>query len=169
MWEDWESWFRGVIQTHSTSPILAHIPSIYGTNWVRAAMAVLDTTSLLLGALDSKQAEAVRICRETGVRAVRQVATELNRDIPVESGSGGPFNAHLTANFDGLYDKLVEIGLPLKTDKDKCRDAFGALRAEYEGSIRYISRSTLMPVDEPWVLPRVHTGTRQAAGVRQSP
>ena len=56
----------------------------------------------------------------------------------------------LTDNFDQLYDELVETGLPLKIDRDKCRDAFGALRAEYEGSIRYISRSTLMPVEEPW-------------------
>ena len=151
VWEDWEAWFRGVIETHSTSPILAYIPSIYPrTNWVDAAAAVLDTTSLLVGALDSKHTQAMRICREMGVRAVRQLATELNRDIPVESGSGDSSQVRLADNFDRLYDELVETGLPLKVDRDKCRDAFSTLRAEYEGSIHHISRSTLMPVEEPW-------------------
>jgi len=149
VWEDWEAWFRGVIETHSTSPILAYIPSIYrGTNWVGAAAAVLDTTSLLVSTLDSKPTQAIRICRETGVRAVCQLATELNRDVPVESGSGDSSHAHLIDKFDQLYDELVETGLPLKTDRDKCRDAFGVLRAEYEASLRYISRSTLMPLEE---------------------
>ena len=124
---------------------------------------------MLVSVLDPKQTEAIRICRETGVEAVRQVASELDRDIRFKAESGGLSNGHQIANFDQLYDKLVEIGLPMNPDREKWRDAFGALRAEYEGAIRYVSTATLMPVDEPWGSARVPDGSRQAADSQQSP
>lgn len=159
VWEDWEVWFRGVLETHSISPILAYVPAIYrGTTWVGAAAAVLDATSLLLACSDSKQTEAVRICRETGVTALRVIATELHRNIPEDAWAPHQVDSKLIASFDHLYAKLVEIGLPVKPDKDECRTTFIALRAEYEASIRYIAQSTLMPIEEPWVLPHAKVG-----------
>jgi hypothetical protein len=159
VWEDWEVWFRGVLETHSISPILAYVPAVYrGTTWVGAAAAVLDATSLLLACIDSKQLESVRICRETGVTALRVIAIELHRNIPDDAWAPHRVDAKLTASFDHLYAKLTEIGLPVKPDKDECRSMFIALRAEYEASIRHIAQSTLMPIEEPWVLPHAKLG-----------
>lgn len=153
VWHDWEHWFRGIYETHSLAPMLAYVPSVYpGTSWVGASAAVLDTTSLILTTLDSKKTDAVRLCRETGVATIRLIATELER------GSRGALSSHLSADpkliagFNELYDKLIDIGLPVKKDKNACREAFVALRAEYETSIHHIAASTLMPVEVPWVL-----------------
>lgn len=164
VWEDWEAWFRGILETHSLSPILAYVPSVYGgTNWVAASAAVLDTISLLLASTDSKNTQAERICRETGVRALRLIATELHGDVPLEAPGSDRADMHLTGGFDQFYEKLVETNFPITASKESCRDAFTALRAEYEPSVRLISKSTLMPIDEPWILPHLHAGTETTA------
>lgn len=150
VWEEWESWFRGIYETHATAPILAYAPSIYrGTNWVGAAAAVLDTASLLMSTLEPKQTNAARICRHSGVGTVKLIAEELPGNIPLETHSGTNLQPHVAAAFDRLYDKLAAGGMPVNGDKEKSRETFAALRAEYEPSLRHISKVTLMPIEEP--------------------
>lgn len=154
VWEDWEQWFRGVLETHTTAPILAYVPAIYrGTSWVGAAAAVLDSTSLLAACLEPKHTESARICREIGCAALKRIAVELNPKIPADAWSQKSVDPNLIEHFDHLFDRLTEIGLPTKSDKEECRNAFIALRADYETSIRLLAQSTLMPVEEPWILP----------------
>jgi hypothetical protein len=149
VWEDWEIWFRGVLETHSISPILAYVPSVYsGTTWVSASAAVLDTTSLLLATLDNRQTDAARICRETGVTLVRLIAKELHRHRAIEDRASSHLDAQAIKIFDQLYDKLHEFELPIKTHKEECRERFVTLRSEYESDLRHIARSTLMPIEE---------------------
>jgi hypothetical protein len=149
-WEDWESWFRGLLETHSIAPILAHVPSVYrGTNWIGAAAAVLDTASLHLSTLESRHSDTVRICRETGVAALNLIAAELDETRAVGTKSNDRFRAKRIALFDQLYEKLVEMKLPLRSDKEQCRSAFLMLCSEYQSSIHHIASATLMPIDEP--------------------
>ncbi|WEK48867.1 MAG: hypothetical protein P0Y66_13835 [Candidatus Kaistia colombiensis] len=157
VWEDWEQWFRGLLETHSISPILAYVPAVYrGTSWVGAAAAVLDATSLLTACLEAKHTESARICREIGCHALKSLAIELNPRIPADAWTHSSVDRKLIEHFDHLYARLGEIGLPTKPDKEECRNAFIALRADYETSIRLLAQSTLMPVEEPWILPHAH-------------
>lgn len=163
VWEDWEVWFRGVLETHSISPILAYVPAVYrGTSWVGAAAAVLDATSLLVACLAPKHTEAARICRETGVNALKLIAIELNPTIPADVWADTTVDPKLIARFDHLYDKLGEIGLPTEQNREACRQTFITLRAEYETSVRLLANSTLMPIEEPWILPHAHTEQNDA-------
>ncbi|WP_018185476.1 hypothetical protein [Kaistia granuli] len=158
VWEDWETWFRGVLETHSISPILAYVPAVYrGTSWVGAAAAVLDATSLLVACLDPKHTESARICRQTGVNALKLIAIELNPNTPADVWTDNTVDPKLIESFDQLYAKLGEIGLPTLPDREACRASFITLRAEFETSVRLLAKSTLMPVDEPWILPHAHT------------
>lgn len=159
IWEDLESWFRSIYETHSTAPILAYVPSVYqNTSWLGASAAVLDTATLILTTLDIKDTDAIRLCRETGVTTIRLIATQVGEDrwnatIPYTSDS-----AKLIAGFDLLYDKLAELGLPLKDDKRQSCDDLVALRSDYEASVHRITAATLMPVEVPWVV--AHAGAR---------
>ncbi|BCP53638.1 hypothetical protein K32_22550 [Kaistia sp. 32K] len=163
VWEEWENWFRGVLETHSISPILAYVPAVYrGTSWVGAAAAVLDATSLVVSCLEEKHTESARICRGTGVAALKLIAIEINPRIPENAWTNATVDPKLIARFDQLYDKLGEIGLPTLPDRDACRKTFVQLRAEYETSVRLLAESTLMPVEEPWILPHAHTEANHA-------
>ena len=43
LWEDWESWFRNLAETHALAPILAFVPTVYrGQTWLAAAAVALD-------------------------------------------------------------------------------------------------------------------------------
>ena len=38
LWEDWESWFRNLAETHALAPILAFVPTVRrGQTWLAAA------------------------------------------------------------------------------------------------------------------------------------
>ncbi len=147
-WEEWEAWFRGILETHAISPILCFVPSIYlGTNWVGAAAAVLDTTSLVIAALDKEHTDRARLCRETGVMAVRMVAVELSDDERMLKQTSD--SADGVEEFGRLYDRLRELGLPVTASQEQCREAFIKLRSEYQPNLRYISEATLMPIEPP--------------------
>lgn len=149
VWEGWEDWFRGILETHSISPILAFSPSVYkGTNWVCASSAVLDAASLMLAILDSKATDAARICRDSGVTTLALVAGEIHGNVPDDAWSRQHVDSTVIANFDHLYDRVIELGLPVKGDKATCREMFITLRSEYDASLRHIAKSTLMPIEQ---------------------
>ncbi len=43
LWEDWESWFRNLAETHALAPILAFVPTVHrGQTWLAAAAVALE-------------------------------------------------------------------------------------------------------------------------------
>ncbi len=154
VWEMWEHWFRGVFETHSIVPVLSYVPSIYrGASWLGASAAVLDSASLLIACLDEKDTESARICRMIGTLCLKSIAEDLNPKETRDAMAGHNVDPNVIASFDSLYDELIDMGLPVLSDKDACRARFLSFRGEFEPSVRVIAKSTLMPVEEPWILP----------------
>ncbi|MDM7901824.1 hypothetical protein QMA86_15585, partial [Brucella melitensis] len=147
IWEDWEDWFRGIYETHTTAPILTFVPSIYhGANWLRTSASILDTASLLMSVLDEKKTYAAHMCRDIGARTIQLLAKELHITAP-SLGRAIPHSPDLPANtFDLVYNQLVANGVPVNPDKEKCRETFTQLRAEYAADLNQISRITSMPL-----------------------
>lgn len=144
MWYEWENWFRGIHETHSLSPILAYVPSIYeGSNWVKVTKTVLDTASLILSCLDKEETDSVRLSRQTGVDAVMLIAEQM-KNVKCNRSQASVSSAPLDAQeFDDLYQKLALSGLAVAPDKEKAREAFYAYCNEYSGIIARIFDSTL--------------------------
>jgi len=152
VWQEWEAWFRGLLETHSISPVLAYVPSIYRGNWLDTAATILDASSLLLVSAESKDTEAARICRATGVAALRIISAELigdKRNARPEQSGVADTNTALTA----LQGHLQHLGLPAAADKTRWVQSFTDLRAEYTQDLGHISRATLMPFQAPWERP----------------
>lgn len=143
----WEDWFRGIYETHTTAPILTFVPSIYhGANWLRTSASILDTASLLMSVLDEKKTYAAHMCRDIGARTIQLLAKELHITAP-SLGRAIPHSPDLPANtFDLVYNQLVANGVPVNPDKEKCRETFTQLRAEYAADLNQISRITSMPL-----------------------
>src|SRR5215470_8805670 len=77
VWEDWETWFRLLIESHSLAPVLAVVPSVHrGQSWLVAAAAMLDTASFWLSALDFRDHAAANTCHATGVEALKLIAAQ---------------------------------------------------------------------------------------------
>ncbi|HEV7286390.1 MAG TPA: hypothetical protein VGN75_16160 [Kaistia sp.] len=141
-WEDWENWFRGIRETHTLSPILSYVPSIYpGTSWIATSLSVLDTANALTACLGRQAPAEARLCRREGATTMRLIAGAL--------GVGAPPRPHGrsadTNRFDRLYDALVAAGLPVIHDRAECRRSYLAMRVEYAPFIQQVAVATLTP------------------------
>jgi hypothetical protein len=143
-WEDWEHWFRGIRETHTLSPILAYVPSIYpGTSWIATSSAVLDAATAVTACLGQNAPSEVRICQREGMVTMRLIAASLGIGAP---DATEPPPSAMFRRFDGLYDALVAAGLPVVGDKDKCLEDYKAMRAEYAPWIKQVAAATLTPM-----------------------
>jgi hypothetical protein len=158
IWNDGESWFRNLLETHSRTPLLALVPSVYfGGTWIGAAAVILDAASFALSSQKVKGLESARLCHEIGLNALRQIARELPGVTNVDTAaSDGTDN--LVAAFDAAYEKFVAAGVLMKPDRDECRHSFLNYRSSYQGLARGIAMATLMPIDEPWLFPQRKVG-----------
>ena len=78
MWEDWEGWFRNLIETHSVAPVLAFVPTVHrGQTWLIAAAVILDAAAFCVSGLEAGGSPSALLCHSTGVRALRLIAAQL--------------------------------------------------------------------------------------------
>ena len=152
LWEDWESWFRNIAETHALAPILAFVPTVQrGQTWLAAAAVALDSVSFYLSALEARGTSSAAVCHRTGVDALRLIAAELAdpQDVP-EARRG----QHLTrSHFDTACERLTVLGAALKAERDACWVRFVELRAEYEAFLSNLAESLLVPAHGSLLLP----------------
>jgi hypothetical protein len=154
LWEDWESWFRNIAETHALAPILAFVPTVQrGQTWLAAAAVALDSVSFYLSALEARGTSTAAVCHRTGVDALRLIAAELadHRGVPkVRRGE------HLTrSQFDTACERLTVLGATLRAERDACWVRFVELRAEYEAFLSNLGESLLVPAHGNLLLPLV--------------
>ena len=154
IWNIGESWFRNLRETHSRTPLLALVPSVYPRRtWIGAAAAILDAASFALSSQKVKGLELARVCHAVGVDALRLIARELPGAMNVDTATSDGIDS-LVAAFDAAYDKFVAAGVLMKPDRGECRREFLTHRSSYEGLVRSIAIATLIPIDEPWAFPQ---------------
>ncbi|MBS7703598.1 hypothetical protein [Chelatococcus asaccharovorans] len=147
-WDDWEDWFRCVRETHTLSPILAYVPSIYkGKSWVVAASTVLDATSLVMSCLQQGTPDSVRMCRVLGISTLQLLALQLAGRAPVIDEEIPASEPPKVAEFNRVYDAMVKAGLPVAEDRNRCLRQYLAFRAEYTPYLKQIADATLTPRD----------------------
>jgi len=144
LWEEWESWFRNLHETHALSPVLAFVPTMHRSQtWLAAAAVALDSASFCLAALDMLGAPAAAICRKTGVDALRLIATEL---ADRREAAGRPAAPRLDrSEFDAACDRMAALGATLKAEREASWRQFVGLRAEYEGFLLGLADRLLVP------------------------
>jgi hypothetical protein len=147
LWEDWESWFRNLAETHALAPILAFVPTVHrGQTWLYAAAIVLDSVSFYLSALDTRGIWSATVCHRTGVDALRLIALELTHRRAAPAPADGRQLAR--ADFDAACDKIAALGAEVKAGRDACWLRFVELRGEYETFLASLAQSLLVPMPE---------------------
>jgi len=152
LWDDWESWFRNIAETHALAPILAFVPTVQrGQTWLAAAAVALDSVSFYLSALEARGTSSAAVCHRTGVDALRLIAAELADRRGAPEPLGG---RHLTrSDFDTVCERLTVLGAALKAERDACWVRFVELRAEYEAFLSNLAESLLVPIHGSLLLP----------------
>lgn len=146
---EWEAWAAGILETHSTLPILrffrSHDPR---QHWVTALGLLADTAlhaQLILGAYDGRA--------YWFLRRVAAVFDELTRGVPEDRLA--PYRAAMTDPntadtadgaqlFRGLYDTLSEHGFDL-LPYDVAREHALAVRSHYAPQMEFLIDQLLTP------------------------
>jgi hypothetical protein len=154
LWEEWESWFRNLSETHGLAPVLAFVPSVHrDQSWLAAAAVSLDSASFFLAAIEARGVPSANACRQTGIRALSLIAAEF-ADRRAASQELGPRRLS-RADFDAACDRFASLGAKVKAERDVCWLRFVELRRKYEPFLQTLAKSLLVPTNDSLLPPLV--------------
>ena len=148
MWDDFETWFSDIEETHSSQPSLVFFRSItHDRSWITAAGVVLDTAALRASTLDLPREPRAELCLRAGYLSLRRIAAYFSipyDDAPLPTD---PISID-RSEFDGAYDELVAAGVPVKEDRDQCWRDYAGWRVNYDRVLITLAGLALAPYAE---------------------
>jgi hypothetical protein len=149
LWEVWETWFAELEETHTSLPALVFFRSPRPEHsWVTAAGAVLDSSSLIIAALDIPHDAQADLCIRAGYLALRHIADYFRIAYDPDPKPGDPISV-TRAEFDEVWDRLASGGVPLKPDRDQAWRSFAGWRVNYDLPLLALAELTVAPY-APW-------------------
>lgn len=134
-WEEWESWFVELGETHTSFPALIYFRSARPErSWVTAAETALDTAALATACrLVPSTGQAETMIR-SGYLALRAIA-DFYRIQPELAPSDSDSITITRSQFNSLLDRLEAGGLEVNVDRDDAWDRFAGWRVNYDRAI----------------------------------
>lgn len=147
-WVEWEDWFADLEESHTSLPVLAFFRSPQpDRSWITAAGAVLDGASLLSSTVDVSRNIEAELCIRAGYVALRRIASYFQIPFDANPSPDDPISIS-RPEFDQVYGKLEESGLPLK-DREEAWRSFCGWRVNYDAVLLPLAALTLAPLT-PW-------------------
>jgi hypothetical protein len=144
VWEDWEIWFRQLIESLTLAPVLVYVPTLQRRQtWLAAAAAILDATSFSLATLECRHSAPAKLCYDTGVHALQLLATQEGHSIP--SKRTPPFTDSARPAFEAACHRLTALGAPIRDDPDESWRRYVLFRERYEASVALLATRLLIP------------------------
>jgi hypothetical protein len=152
LWEDWESWFRNIGESHGLAPVLAFVPTVHrDQTWLAAAAVALDSASFYLSAIEAQGALSAAVCHRTGVDALRLVAAPFAGRYAASELQGS--RGLSRSDFDLACDRFAVLGSKVKAERASCWLRFVELRQEYEALLQRLARTLLAPMSDGLLFP----------------
>jgi hypothetical protein len=168
IWSRWEGWFTDIEESHTTFGALAFFRSpTPDRSWVAAAGAVLDAAALYSSTLEVPRDVRADICIRAGYIALRRICAFYGISVPSEPGADDPISIK-RSEFDMVYDRFVEVGVPVREDRDEAWKHFKGWRVNYDDPLLALAVLTDAP-EVPWSSDRISGNYRDLlAQARQS-
>jgi hypothetical protein len=149
VWLRWEEWFSDVEESHTSFPALVFFRSPQPDHsWLTAAGAVLDGASLAVSTLDMERDVQAELCIRAGYIALRRIAAFFGIPFDSDPRPDDPITI-ARSEFDAVYDRLAEGGVPVKLDRDKAWRDFAGWRVNYDTVLIALAGLTMAPF-APW-------------------
>jgi hypothetical protein len=134
-WEEWESWFTDVGETHTNFPALVYFRSArVERSWVTAAETALDSAALVTSLqLVPSTGQAQTLIR-SGYLSLRGIADYFNMQPEIDPRLLDEQNV-TRLQFDRLVDALVAQGVEVNVPRDEAWTAFAGWRINYDRAI----------------------------------
>lgn len=149
IWDEWETWFSDVEETHTSQPSLVFFRSItHDRSWVTSAGAVLDTAALRSSVLALPQNPRAQLCLRAGYLCLRRIADFYGIDYDPDPSPDDPISID-RSEFDSAYDELADFGVPVRPQREQCWRDFKGWRVNYDSVLLGMAALTAAPY-APW-------------------
>jgi len=149
LWQTWEGWFAALEESHTSFPILAFFRSPQpDQSWVTAAGTVLDAASLWASSVEHPNDPDAQLCIRAGFVALRRLADFFNVPHDPNPDPGDAITISRT-EYDEACQKLADVGMPLKEDRDAAWQSFKGWRGNYDTVLLNLARMMEAPI-APW-------------------
>jgi hypothetical protein len=149
LWSEWETWFVEVDETHTSFPPLVFYRSGHPEeSWVTSGGAILDGASLYVSSVDAPRTPEPEFMIRAGHLCLRHIATFYWIRVPDDPAPTDPISIE-RSEFDAAYDRLAEVGVPMKPDRAQCWRDFAGWRVNYDTALIELAKLTMAP-QAPW-------------------
>jgi hypothetical protein len=167
LWQQWESWFAALEESHTSFPILAFFRSPQpDQSWVTAAGTVLDAASLWASSVEHPNDPDAQLCIRAGFVALRRLADFFNVPNDPDPTPDDPITIS-RSEYDEACSTLEEAGLPLKEDREAAWQSFKGWRVNYDTVVLNLARMVEAPI-APWTSDRSPLARQQQWTLRNS-
>jgi hypothetical protein len=148
IWEQWESWFVELEESHTSFPSLVFFRSPQPDHsWITAAGAVLDAAALSASTLETRDPDA-QLCLRAGYLALQRIAAFFAIPYDADPSPDDPITVSRD-EFDAVYDRLASLEIPLQPDRDQAWRDFAGWRVNYDVPLVTLCTLVMAPY-APW-------------------
>jgi hypothetical protein len=149
VWNEWERWFVELEETHTSMPTLVFFRSPQlNHSWPTAAGAVLDGAALAGSIVDIPHDVQADFCLRAGYLCLRRICDYFS--IPYDPAPEPDDPISITREeWDEAVEQLVEVGVPVKADRDRAWRDFSGWRVNYDTTLLALANITSAPY-APW-------------------
>ncbi len=168
-WQQWETWFNTLEETHTAFSVLAFFRSPQpDKSWVTAAGTVLDAAALWASSIEHPNDPDVQLCIRAGFVALRRLADFFRLPYDPDPAAGDAITIGRD-EFEVACRKMADAGVPLAADGDAAWVAFAGWRVNYDAVLLNLARMVEAPM-APWTSDRspVAAWTLRGAIIRRS-
>jgi hypothetical protein len=149
IWDEWETWFADVEETHTSQPSLVFFRSItHDRSWITSAGAVLDAAALRSSVLNLPQNARAQLCLRSGYLCLRRVADYFSIAHDSDPNPDDPISIE-RSEFDAAYEELATAGVPVRPQREQCWRDFQGWRVNYDTVLLALAGLTAAPY-APW-------------------
>lgn len=153
LWQRWNEWFIDLRESHTTLPAVVFFRSPDPRHsWVTAAGALLDTAALVTSTLDRPNDPDAQLCLRAGWLSLREVAGFFGIDFDADPAPGDPISIR-REEYDRLVDRLVQLGVPVRADRDQSWLDYAGWRVNYDRALVGLAALVMAP-ESPWTSDR---------------
>jgi fumarate reductase subunit D len=153
VWDPWLDWFVDVEESHTSFAGLPFFRSPQpDRSWITAAGVVLDGASLYASTLDVTRSPSAELCIRSGYLALRRIADYYAITYDPNPAPTDPISVSRD-EYDAVYDRLSDAGVPLRADRDQAWQDFAGWRVNYD-TVLIILAGLVMAPYAPWISDR---------------
>lgn len=152
-WKDWQDWFASLQESHTTlAPLNFFRSPTPERSWLVAAGVVLEAASLVASTVDVPRSAQAGIVIRSGTNALSSIADFFQIAHDKDPRPTDPISI-TQEEFESMYDRLLEVGIPLRPDREQCWRDYAGWRVNYDITLLRLATLTMAPYSE-WISDR---------------